>query len=586
MVHVVSEPRLAESYRTCRRLQRRHDPTYYCATRFLPRDVQPAVHALYGFVRGADQIVDGPGRLPPGPARRAALDAWQAELERGLACGHSEHPIIAALVDAGPRHGLPLHLLPRYMDSMRVDCDEPVRIASRAQLDEYMEGSAATVGRVIAPLLGAPEPEAVARLGVAFQLTNFIRDVPVDWDLDRVYLPGLPEDDLRAGASSDSLRERIAQEAGRARELFAETAGVALAPGMRRGVRMARAVYARVLDRVEANGYDVLEARARLRPWRPARGARAMTAAGSADVLVCGASFAGLAVARELAGAGADVLVVDRYEIGARATSACAAPTPWLHAMGVAGAIRRELPAMTLTTPHGTVRYRLPWSWSAFDYRELCELLWAQCGDARFERATVERARGRGGRQRPRAAVGAAVVDAMGWRRVLTGLIQPPPDAPLSRGLEVHPHAQGDGEPSTSGSSARSCAVATAGACRPAPRRASAWAPTIPISTCAGPPTPLPPASTPRPCATRATGSRTACARPPTATCSTWATAPGIASRSRARASAPRSTASRPGASCAPCSPATSRASARSPITPRSTMRTRPPSAARCTCNG
>jgi 15-cis-phytoene synthase len=273
MVHVVSEPRLAESYRTCRRLQRRHDPAYYWATRFLPRDVQPAVHALYGFVRGADQIVDGSRRPPPGRARREALDAWQAELERGLATGRSEHPVIAALVDAGPRYGLPLHLLPRYMDSMRVDCDERVRIASRAQLDDYMEGSAATVGRVIAPLLEAPEPEAVARLGVAFQLTNFIRDVPVDWDLDRVYLPGLPEDDLRAGAASESLRERIGQEVARARGLFAETAGLALAPGMRNGVRMARAVYARVLDRVEGNGYDVLGARARLRPWEAARAA-------------------------------------------------------------------------------------------------------------------------------------------------------------------------------------------------------------------------------------------------------------------------------------------------------------------------
>jgi phytoene synthase len=273
MVHVVSEPQLAESYRTCRRLQRRHDPAYYWATRFLPRDVQPAVHALYGFVRGADQIVDGSRRPPPGRARREALDAWQAELERGLASGRSEHPVIAALVDAGPRHGLPLHLLPRYMDSMRVDCDERVRIASRAQLDDYMEGSAATVGRVIAPLLEAPEPEAVARLGVAFQLTNFIRDVPVDWDLDRVYLPGLPEDDLRAGAASESLRERIGQEVARARGLFAETAGLALAPGMRNGVRMARAVYARVLDRVEGNGYDVLGARARLRPWEAARAA-------------------------------------------------------------------------------------------------------------------------------------------------------------------------------------------------------------------------------------------------------------------------------------------------------------------------
>jgi 15-cis-phytoene synthase len=272
MVLVVSESRLAESYRRCRRLQRRHDPTYYCATRCLPRDVQPAVHALYGFVRGADQIVDGPRRPPPGRPRREALDAWQAELEHGLVAGRSEHRIIAALVDAGPRHGLPLHLLPRYMDSMRVDCDEPVRIASRAQLDDYMEGSAATVGRVMAPLLGAPEPEAVARLAVAFQLTNFIRDVPVDWDLGRVYLPGLPEDDLRAGAASDSVRERIAQEVARARGLFADTAGVAgaLPGGMRHGVRIARRVYARVLDRVEANGYDVLGARARLRPWEAA----------------------------------------------------------------------------------------------------------------------------------------------------------------------------------------------------------------------------------------------------------------------------------------------------------------------------
>ena len=87
-------------------------------------------------------------------------------------------------------------------------------------------------------------------------------------------------------------------------------------------------------------------------------------------MLICGASFAGLAVARELAGGGADVLVVDRYEIGERATSACAAPTPWLHAMGVERAIRQEIPCMAFHTPHGSARFRLPWSWSSFDYRE------------------------------------------------------------------------------------------------------------------------------------------------------------------------------------------------------------------------
>jgi flavin-dependent dehydrogenase len=167
-----------------------------------------------------------------------------------------------------------------------------------------------------------------------------------------------------------------------------------------------------------------------------------------ADVLVCGASFAGLAVARELAGAGADVLVVDRYEIGERATSACAAPTPWMRAMGVEASVRQELPDMTFTTPHGSVRYRLPWSWSSFDYAGLCELLWAQAGDARFETAKVEGltagADGAGAELAVRTDRGVVraplVVDALGWRRVLDAPGYQPPAAPLSRGLEVHPH--------------------------------------------------------------------------------------------------------------------------------------------------
>ncbi|MDP9344566.1 MAG: phytoene/squalene synthase family protein [Actinomycetota bacterium] len=269
---VVENDHLTESYRTCARIQRRHDPTYWCATAMLPREVRPAIHALYGFVRGADEIVDGPGRPPSGPPRRAALDAWHAELERGLVAGHSDHRVVAALVDAGRRHGLPLHLLDRYIESMRVDCDEPVRLADRAELDRYMEGSAAAVGRIMAALLHAPEPEALARLGVAFQLTNFIRDVSVDYRLNRIYLPGLPEDDLRSAHASGHLRERVAQEVGRARLLFTETAGVAagLAPRMRDGVAVARRVYTCVLDRVEHNGYDVLGARSRLRPWEAA----------------------------------------------------------------------------------------------------------------------------------------------------------------------------------------------------------------------------------------------------------------------------------------------------------------------------
>jgi flavin-dependent dehydrogenase len=173
-----------------------------------------------------------------------------------------------------------------------------------------------------------------------------------------------------------------------------------------------------------------------------ARGAHRTSLDGlEADVLVCGASFAGLAVARELAGSGAEVVLLDRYEVGERATSACAAPTPWLRAMGVDEAIRAELPCMRFSTPHGSIRYRMPWSWSSFDYRELCRLLFAQT-DARFETAVVQ-GRADGGVRTDRGVVRAPlVVDALGWRRVLDrrGVFQPP-DAPLSRGLEVHPHA-------------------------------------------------------------------------------------------------------------------------------------------------
>ena len=99
---------------------------------------------------------------------------------------------------------------------------------------------------------------------------------------------------------------------------------------------------------------------------------------------------------------------------------------------------------MTFTTPHGSVRYRLPWSWAAFDYRELCEALWEQCGDARFETAKVE-GRGEGDAVRTdRGTLHAPfVVDALGWRRVLASPHYQPPDAPLSRGLEVHPHVTG-----------------------------------------------------------------------------------------------------------------------------------------------
>jgi menaquinone-9 beta-reductase len=165
------------------------------------------------------------------------------------------------------------------------------------------------------------------------------------------------------------------------------------------------------------------------------------------DVLVCGASFAGLAVARELAGAGARVLIVDRYEVGERKTSACGIPTQWLEALELTGSLRQTFEELLVHTPYRTSRWRLPWSFSTFDYRELCAQMRNQAddGDLEFETATVTGRTG-GAVQTDRGELRAPlIVDGLGWRRVLSNAapIQPP-NARLSRGLEVHPSGRGD----------------------------------------------------------------------------------------------------------------------------------------------
>jgi len=179
---------------------------------------------------------------------------------------------------------------------------------------------------------------------------------------------------------------------------------------------------------------------------------------GSWDVVICGASFAGLAVARELRAGAARVLVLDRYEIGERQTSACAAPTQWLVNLGLDGAIQQTFSSLLVHAPRGrSFRWALPWTFSTFDYRTLCSLLAAQ-GDFTFETAKVS---GRSdfasgtvpGDVTPgdvtihtdRGDVSAPlVVDALGWRRVLgAGANVQPPRARLSRGLEIHPDGNG-----------------------------------------------------------------------------------------------------------------------------------------------
>jgi 15-cis-phytoene synthase len=270
-----THPALNAAYDACRRLQRRHDPTYYWATRRLPAEVRPATHALYGYVRTADEIVDGPRRPPTPDARRAALDAWEAELHRGVEAGRSPHPVVGALVHAGERHGLPLDELGPYMRSMRVDCG-PVRIATWDELLGYMDGSTGSVGRIMAALLGVRANGEFTQLAQAFQMANFVRDVREDYRLNRIYVPaedreryGVPEHDFGRPEATPALRALMTQQIVRARMLFeaAEPAIAAAPVSARSGMRMACRAYGRVLDRAEAAGGDVLGRRVGLRVW-------------------------------------------------------------------------------------------------------------------------------------------------------------------------------------------------------------------------------------------------------------------------------------------------------------------------------
>src|SRR3954451_11702206 len=183
----------------------------------------------------------------------------------------------------------------------------------------------------------------------------------------------------------------------------------------------------------------------------------------SYDVVICGASFAGLAVARELRASRARVLVLDRYEIGEKQTSACCAPTEWIANLGLEASIRQTFETMVMHTMRASVRWALPYTFSTFDYRECCELLWAQCGDAEFETAKIDgrSTAGRSGAGGARSgadhrqvggAAGVAdgetiihtdrgdvranmVVDALGWRRVLRAETIQPPGATVARGV-------------------------------------------------------------------------------------------------------------------------------------------------------
>jgi len=275
---------LEEAYAVCCGLHRTHGRSYYLATKLLPAWKHRHVHALYGFTRYTDDIVDAGGDSG-GPARAARLGRWADQFYTAIEGTRAPaDPVLRAVRHTIATFGLPRGDFDAFFASMRMDLH--VRdYADYAALLEYMEGSAAVIGTMMLPILLAPDhapgpvpvaEAAVAResarqLGLAFQLTNFIRDVAEDLARGRVYLPsadlerfGVRPDDLAAPSASPAVRQLVAFEIERARAHYRDARpGLAvLPPRSRRCVRLASVVYGGILNRVEQAGCDVLAGRA------------------------------------------------------------------------------------------------------------------------------------------------------------------------------------------------------------------------------------------------------------------------------------------------------------------------------------
>jgi phytoene synthase len=267
----IVDPALRSSYTACRRINAASGRTFYLATLLLPPAKRPAVHALYGFARRADDIVDDLAPSLTRAERERALESWSA---RFLA-GTSDDAVLPAVHDAIARYDVSLRYFEDFLVSMRMDLTTS-EYASWDDLQHYVHGSAAVIGLQILKILGTVDgmQEAAAPyardLGIAFQLTNFIRDVGEDLHRDRVYLPkdelaafGVTRADLAGGVMDANVRRLLAFQIARAREIYRAAApGVRLLdPTSRDCVRTAATLYAEILDAVEAADYRVLDRR-------------------------------------------------------------------------------------------------------------------------------------------------------------------------------------------------------------------------------------------------------------------------------------------------------------------------------------
>jgi len=275
----ITDPDLRASYSECKRLNSLHGKTYYLATLLLPKEKRPFVHALYGFARYADEIVDDLESSLSIDEKANALKVWGDGILADLRKGQSKDHIGRALIDTVNRFAIPIEHFEAFLHSMTMDLSV-TEYQTYEDLLEYVYGSAAVIGLQMVPILGSTDPrayEAAQKLGIAFQLANFIRDVDEDLERGRVYLPiqelaehGVSWQMLNERVLTPQIRSALRAQIKRVRALQKESEfGISLLDASSRPcIEAASELYCGIVDEVEKIDYEIFTKRATTSTWR------------------------------------------------------------------------------------------------------------------------------------------------------------------------------------------------------------------------------------------------------------------------------------------------------------------------------
>ena len=275
----ITDPVLRASYAECKRLNSLHGKTYYLATLLLPPEKRPFVHALYGFARYADEIVDDLNSTLSEDEKAVELTTWGNQVLQDIKDGTSSDHIGRALVDTVNRFEIPIEYFEAFLNSMTMDLTVS-EYEGYTDLMEYVYGSASVIGLQMLPILGVTNPDAYVaaeKLGTAFQLANFIRDIDEDLDRGRIYLPiaelkahGVDHEMLEARILTPQIKAALVEQIARVRRLQSEAAPVikALAPESQACIEAASELYCGIVDEVERINFEVFNIRAKTSTWR------------------------------------------------------------------------------------------------------------------------------------------------------------------------------------------------------------------------------------------------------------------------------------------------------------------------------